>query len=594
MSSIAPPRPPRTQPGDLAAPPARTFRRGDGRHRAVYLTFIVLIILSIYAGRIFDLMVVQGSTLAAEGQRQRMRTTALPADRGPIYDSEGAPLAITVESRTITADQNLIKDPAGAAARLAPLLGMDDQQAALQAKLTGTDRYVILAKGLSPEAWRQIQEMRIAGIFSEKTTKRTYPAGSLAANVLGFVNAEGVGSGGLESALDQRLRGVDGKRTYETGAAGQAIPSAEDVITEPVPGQGVQLTINRDIQYVAQRAIATRVIEANAESGSVVVIEAKTGRILAMATAPTFDPNNYYRTAKIENMGNRPVSEIYEPGSTGKVLTLSAVLEEGKATPTSKMVIPPVLNRGGHTTHDHNDHGTLRLTLNGVLAESSNIGTILFADRIGGDKLYEYQRKFGMGQLTGLGFPLEERGILPSPDKWWPTTFQALAYGQSYSVTSLQVAGVYQTIANDGVRLTPRLIDGYVNADGTFEPAPTTPGVRVVSRRTAETMASMLENVVTEGTGKVAAIPGYRVAGKTGTAERATGKGYSGYSASFIGFAPADDPEIVVQVVLQDPKNGHYGGVLGGPVFKSVMSFALQELKIPPSGTTSPTIPTTW
>ncbi len=266
----------------------------------------------------------------------------------------------------------------------------------------------------------------------------------------------------------------------------------------------MQLTINRDIQYVAQRAIATRVRESNSASGTVTVLEAKTGRILAMATAPTFDPNNYLGANK-DDMGNRPVSEIYEPGSTGKVLTMSAVLEEGKAKPTSRITVPPVLNRGGHTTHDHTDHGTLQLTLNGVLAESSNIGTILFADKIGGKKLYEYQRKFGMGQPTGLNFPGEENGILPKPENWWPTTFQALAYGQSYSVTSLQVAGVYQTIANNGVRLVPRLIDGYVNPDGSFEPAPTQPGVKVVSKKTAKTMSKMLENVVTEGTGTIAA-----------------------------------------------------------------------------------------
>ena len=591
MSSIAPPRVPRTDPESSGPPPSRTYKRGDGRTRAVYLTFAVLMLLSIYAGRVFDLMVLKGGDLAAMGQNQRSRTLPLPADRGPIYDSEGAPLAITVESRNVTADQNLISDPAEAAARLSPMLGID--QATLQKKLTGDDIFVYVAKGLTPEQWRQIKALKIRGIFSEKTTERTYPAGTLGANILGYVNAEGVGSGGLEMSLDARLKGVDGSRTFEQGAAGQAIPSAEDLLRAPVPGQGVQLTINRDIQYVAQRAIATRVREANAESGTVVVLEAKTGRVLAMATAPTFDPNNY-RTANPDDMGNRPVSEIYEPGSTGKVLTMSAVLEEGKARPRSKMTVPPTLTRGGHTTNDHTPHGTLQLTMNGVLAESSNIGTILFADRIGGDKLYEYQRKFGMGQPTGLNFPGEEMGLLPKPENWWPTTFQALAYGQSYSLTSLQVAGVYQTIANNGVRLVPRLIDGYVNSDGSFEPAATEPGVPVVSKKTAKTMARMLENVVTEGTGKVAAIPGYRVAGKTGTAERAVNGGYSGYSASFIGFAPADDPEIVVQVVLQDPKNGHYGGVLGGPVFKTVMSYSLQELKIPPSGTKSPVIPTTW
>ncbi|HVH24218.1 MAG TPA: penicillin-binding protein 2, partial [Pseudonocardia sp.] len=412
-------------------------------------------------------------------------------------------------------------------------------------------------------------------------------------NVLGYVDSEGAGQAGIERMLDPKLHGTDGKRTYETGAQGQAIPTADEVITQPTGGEGVQLTINRDIQYVTQRAIATKVREAKADSGTVIVMEAKTGRILAMATAPTFDPNNYGK-AKAANLGNRPVSEIYEPGSTGKVLTMSAVLEEGKAKPRSKMVVPPVLTRGGHTTHDHEDHGKLHLTLNGVLAQSSNIGTILFADRIGGDTLYQYQRKFGMGQSTGLNFPGEEHGILPKPEDWWPTTFQAMAYGQSYSLTSLQVASVYQTLANGGVRLTPRIIDGYVKPDGTFEPAQTQPGIRVVSEKTARTMSRMLENVVTDGTGLVAQIPGYRVAGKTGTAERAVKGGYSGYSASFIGYAPADDPAVVVQVVLQNPRAGHYGGMLGGPVFKTVMTYALQELKVPPSGTKSPTIPTEW
>ena len=599
MSAVAPPRPVTADPLDEEREPLppRTYRRASSRNRAIYLTFGVLVILSIYAGRVFDLMVVDGATLAAKGEAQRLRTTPLIADRGPIYDSKGTVLAQTVESRNITADQTLIKDPAAAAAKLAPLLELDP--AGLQTRLTGTDRFVYVVKGVTPEKWRQVQQQDVRGIFSEKVSKRLYPGGTLAANVIGYFGRREPdspveeGRGGIEQMLESRLHGTDGKRTYQQGAQGQAIPTTDEIVTAPVPGEGVQLTLNGDIQYVAQRAITTRVKEAKADSGTAIVMEAKTGRILAMATAPTFDPNNL-STAKPANMGNRPVMEFYEPGSTGKVLTMAAVIEEGKAKPRSKIKVPPVLTRGGHTTHDHEDHGTLRLTLNGVLAQSSNIGTILFADRIGGQKLYEYQRKFGMGQPTGLGFPGEEKGLLRPPEQWWPTTFQAMAYGQSYSVTSLQVASVYQTIANGGVRLTPRLIDGYIKADGTYEPAPTQPGTRVVSEKTASTMSKMLESVVTEGTGIMTKIPGYRVAGKTGTAERAVGGGYSGFSASFIGFAPADDPAVVVQVVLQNPRNGHYGGTLGGPVFKSVMTYALQELKIPPSGTKTPKIPTEW
>lgn len=577
-------------------PQMRRYQRADAGSRAVYMLFGILVVLSIYAGRVFDLMIVRGPDLAAQGQELRHRTSTLLADRGTIYDSQGEPLAITVESRDLVADQSIVVNPEQAAARLAPMISADPVE--LQKELTGSDRYVLLAKGLTPEKWRQIQALKIPGIGSQKTTSRTYPGGSLAANLLGYVGfGEGSdreeGMEGIEKAYEAVLRGTDGKRSVEVGKRGEIIPTAEQVIKEPVSGQGVQLSINRDLQYVAQRAITQRVAEAQAESGTVIVEEVKTGRILAMATAPSFNPNNM-RKAKIANIPNRATTEIYEPGSTGKVVTLSAVIEEGKATPASKMVVPPVLQRAGHTTHDHTDHGTLRLTLNGVLAESSNIGTILFADKIGGDTLYKYQRKFGLGQSTGLNFPGDRTGRLPSPDQWWATTFQALAYGQSYSVTSLHVANVYATIANGGVRPVPRLVDGLVDPDGTFHPAPTQPGVRVVSEKTAKAMTQMLENVVTEGTGVVAAIPGYRVAGKTGTAEKAGAHGYSGYSASFVGFAPADDPAVVVQVVLQDPKAGHYGGVLGGPVFKTVMTAALQELHVAPSGTKSPVIPTTW
>lgn len=600
MSSVAPPRPPDLDPEPGVEQPRavrrpRTYRRANGSNRAIYLAFFLLVVLSVYAARVFDLMVIQGPELAAEGTKWRQQTVPLLADRGTIYDQRGAILAQTVESRNITADQTQIKDPAKAARALSPLLGMPPAQ--LLPLLTGKKRYQMLVKGQTPEKWRQVKALDIAGIYSEKVAKRLYPGGTLAASVLGYVGAPsengaaGEGAAGVEDMLESTLKGTDGKRTYEQGARGQAIPTAEEIVTPAVAGRSVQLTIDRDIQYTAQRAIATRVREAKADSGTVIVMEAKTGRLLAMATAPTYDPNNYAKYPS-SLLGNPAVSEIYEPGSTGKVLTVSAVVEEGKATATSKMVVPPTLTRGGHTTHDHEDHGELNLTLNGVLAQSSNIGTILFADRIGAEKLLSYQRKFGIGAKTGLGFPGESGGLLPK--KWYPTTFQAVAYGQSYAVTSLQVASVYQTIANGGVRLTPRLIDGYVNADGSFDPAATQPGTRVVSEQTAHTMTEMLENVVTEGTGVVAAIPGYRVAGKTGTAERAVGGGYSGYSASFVGFAPADDPAVVVQVVLQNPRNGHYGGVLGGPVFKTVMSDALQSLKVPPSGTKSPELPTEW
>jgi cell division protein FtsI (penicillin-binding protein 3) len=325
-------------------------------------------------------------------------------------------------------------------------------------------------------------------------------------------------------------------------------------------------------------------------------MDPKTGRIYALATVPTFDPNKPAEAASA-NIGNRALSDVFEPGSTSKVMTLAAVVEEGKANATSKFTIPPVLKRPAKTWHDHSPHGTLRLTLNGVLAQSSNIGTILAAERIGGEKLYEYLKKFGIGEPTGLQFPGESKGYVPAPEDWSATSFGTLAFGQGLSVNAVQAASVFATLANGGVRVTPSLIEGYTRPDGTFVPAPEPEQTRVVSTSTANTVMRMLESVVSdEGTAPLAAIPGYRVAGKTGTANRIDDSCgcYRGYTASFIGIAPADDPRLVVAVFLQNPRNGHYGGVLGGPVFKRVTTYGLEHLRIPPSGTPRTKLPTTW
>ena len=336
---------------------------------------------------------------------------------------------------------------------------------------------------------------------------------------------------------------------------------------------------------------------ARADFGMVTVLDTTNGHIVAMAVAPSFNPNDVRKTDPAL-LGNRAVSNVFEPGSTQKVLTMAAVLEEGAATPTDKFVIPPTLRwKGVKTFHDHKPHGTLHLTLTGILAQSSNIGTIKAATRIGPEKLYEYLQKFGFGSRIGSGLAGESAGILPNIDGWSATSFPTIAFGQGVSVTQLQAAQVYQTIANDGVRITPTVIAGTVDPNGDFQPAPTQPQTRVVSANTAKLVREMMESVVSEeGTAPGAAIPGYRVAGKTGTANRRDDEChcYRGYVSSFIGLAPADKPRFVVAVVLDNPRNGHYGGVLGGPVFKEVMTFALQKYRVPPSGSTRPVIPTTW
>jgi len=588
-------RTPQRRPAPRRPLPPRTFRRGDHGRRVGVWQILLLMVVTVVAGRIIDLQAIKGPALAASAEKSRSRTVTLPADRGDITDRNGVPLATTVSAVNITVDQTMVKDPAENAAALQKVLGGSLEP--LEASMDGKRRFAYVAKAVTPETWAKVKELSLPGIFSEPTSLRVYPAGPVAANVIGFVRQnDGTGAGGLEWGLNKYLAGTAGSSTRQVSGSGTTIPTAEEDGVAPVAGQSVKLTVDRDIQWMAQDTLAKQVAYARADSGTVVVMDPKTGRILALATVPTFDPNSAAEAAAADR-GNRALSDVFEPGSTSKVMTLAAVIEEGKATALSRMTIPPVLKRPAKTWHDHDPHGTLRLTVNGVLAKSSNIGTIMAAERIGGDKLYSYLKKFGMGSPTGLQFPGESTGRVPAPKDWSATTFGTLAFGQGLSVNAVQAASVYATLANGGVRVTPSLVEGYTSPEGTFTPAPAPAETRVVSEKTASTMMKMLESVVSEeGTAPKAAIPGYRVAGKTGTADRVDESCgcYRGYTASFIGVAPADDPALVVAVFLENPRNGHYGGVLAGPVFKQVMTYALQQLRVAPTGTARPRIPVEW
>ncbi len=574
--------------------PARRFRPGNPRLRLRVALVAALMLLSVVGVRVLELQTIQGPTLAAAAAADRTRTVTLPAERGQITDRNGTALATTVEARNVTADQTLVEDPQAAGEALAGVLGGDPQ--AYAERLTGERRFVYLAKDVTPQTWERVRELAIPGVFSEPTSTRVYPAGDTAANVVGFVGAEGNGLGGMEYGFDTELAGVPGTLEYQRSARGQEIPTTAQDGTPAVPGLGVQLTIDRDVQWKAQQAIAAAVRGARADWGQVTVMAPQTGEIVALATAPTFDPNRPADTA-VADRGNRAVSDAYEPGSTSKIMTMAAVLDQHKANPRSRFVVPPTLTRGGHVFHDSEPHGTLKLTLAGILARSSNIGTIQAAERIGGKTLYSYLKKFGIGEPTGLRFPGENRGALPTPAQWSGTTFPSLAFGQGLSANSVQMASIYATIANDGVRVAPNLVKGFVRADGSVQPAAAPASSRVVSAATASTVRRMLEGVVSDqGTAPQATIPGYRVAGKTGTAQRVDPdcRCYKGYVSSFIGMAPADDPQLVVAVSLSNPRNGKYGSVLAAPVFKKVMTFALQQLQIAPTGTASPRIRTTW
>lgn len=559
------------------------------------LRAVFVFVFAAFIIKLFLMQVVQGADVAAQVVRQNTVSVAIDAPRGEIQDVNGLTLASTIDARDIVSDQTMVRDPKITAELLAPILGADP--IALAAHLTGTKRFVYIAKEVSPQDAQRIDDLNVAGVYIRSASRRVYPQGELAANVLGFVNSEGKGAGGIESSFDEILSGTPGHVEYTRAGGRTLIPTGEQQVTEPIAGGSIRLTIDRDVQWVAQRAIADRVAYAKAASGTVVVLDTTNGHIIAMATAPTFDPNNYGQ-ADPADRGNRAVSDVYEPGSTAKIMTMSAVIEEGAAQPESRFSVPWQLRwKNVATFHDHESHPVEKLTLTGILAKSSNIGSIKAAMRIGEDKLYEYLRRFGIGSSTRSGLAGESSGSIPSRAAWSVTTFPTLAFGQAMSITALQVAQVFATIANDGVRITPTVVAGTVAPDGAFTASAAQETVRVVSADTARKVRSMMESVVSdEGTAPGAAIPGYRVAGKTGTAQRFDDSCgcYRGFVASFIGIAPADKPRFVVAVALTDPRNGYFGSLLGGPVFKDVMTYVLQQWRVAPSGVKAPVLPTTW
>ncbi|MFF4869097.1 peptidoglycan D,D-transpeptidase FtsI family protein [Streptomyces sp. NPDC000961] len=618
------PAPRRTAPRPPARRP-RTIRLGNPRPRLRLVSLGLTLVMLVFVVRLLQVQAVDASAYAAKADKYRFQEYTLSAERGEITDRNGIALAASVDAYDITADPKLFTPqeskvadaPEQAAALLAPILGK--QPAELAKKLrTPKSRYTLLARKQTPQVWNQIKDLKkvygqksqpsaggnginlLGGILSEPSTKRVYPNGELAAGILGYVNAEGRGAGGLESMLDPELAGKDGKIRF-TQSGGRQVPTAGSRGTPAVPGSNIELTIDRDIQWAAQQAITEQVKKSKADRGYVIVQDTRTGEVLALANAPGFDPNDL-SAANAAAMGNAALQDAYEPGSTSKVMSMAAVLEEGKAAPGTHVTVPNRLHRGDRLFKDDVDHPTWYLTLNGVLAKSSNIGTILATGRLGATQtesnevLHSYLRKFGIGSPTGLGYPGETPGILAKPGDWSTSQQYTIPFGQGLSVNAMQAASVYSTIANGGVRIAPTLVRGTKGPDGRFAPAPRPEESRVISEKTAKTLATMLESVVDdqEGTGTRAAIPGYRVAGKTGTANRVDPElgRYKGYTASFAGFAPADEPRITVYCAIQNPTKGSYfGGQICGPIYKKVMEFALKTLHIAPTGSDPARLP---
>jgi cell division protein FtsI (penicillin-binding protein 3) len=573
-------------------------------NRIRMLIFIVALAMFLFGLRLVQVQAVQAGDYRMRAVSEMENTKSLTAPRGEITDINGIPFARSVVATSIVVDQTQITNPARVANFVAPILDLPVAQ--VQASITGKRKWSMVYQNAQPALWQKLTRSlaqfnskypamspeRIIGFFPERGYIREYPSGSLVASLVGFVNYDGKGATGLESSMNSTISGIDGKYSYANGY-GAEIPGSQSEIIPAQTGTTVRLTVDRDIQWVALKAISDVVKQSKASSGTVIVMDPKTGEILAHATAPTFNSNNTSKVSLVE-MRNPSVADVYEPGSTGKVITLAAAIEEKKVTPETVFTIPYALKRSDKVFHDDKKHPTYRLTTTGILAVSSNTGAIQVGELLSHSTFYDYLTKFGVGSKTGSGLPGESRGILPKIADWSGTSAPTMAFGQGYSVTAMQATRIFATIANDGVRVSPTVIAGTSDASGNFTPASGRTSQRVVSSETAQKVRLMMESVVSAGgTAPSAAIEGYRVAGKTATAQRIddTCGCYRGYTASFIGFAPADKPAYVISVTIQDPKGVHWGGVLGGPVFKKVMSFVLQSRHIAPTKTTFAPVP---
>jgi cell division protein FtsI (penicillin-binding protein 3) len=574
--------------------------------------FALAFVFSLYGGRLIQIQVTGAGNYAEKAAADRTADVTLYATRGSILDSAGQPLAESVDAVDVIADPLVIaqqkQDPSVYASKIAAYLGNPPGSvdlAKLRAQLANsTSQYAVLARQVTPAVWKQIKALGLVGITGNQDPKVVYPQGAIAPNVVGLVNSQGKGSSGLEAEYNSQLSGTNGKISYQA-AYGYEIPTTGINEQAAVDGSSVETTIDSKIQYVAQQAIDAQVAATKAALGTVVVMDPRTGAVLALATSQTFDPNNP-GSATSEQLGDDAISDVFEPGSVAKAITMSAEIQQGVTNPLTKVVVPPTLNTGdGYVVHDSEDHGTENLTLNGILAESSNIGTDLTSLQLAPNNmtqrnaiLYDYMSAFGLGRASGLGLPGESPGILAPAADWNHSQQYTVAWGQGLSVNAIQATSVYATVADQGVRVTPTLVKGSVDASGKFTAAAAPTRTQVVSAKTAKQVGEMMESVVSDGgTGATEEIPGYRVAGKTGTANRyvASCHGYCGYTASFIGFAPADNPQLVVGVYIEGPQGNDYSGALvSGPVFKSVMSYALQEQGVPPTGTTPPNLPITW
>jgi cell division protein FtsI (penicillin-binding protein 3) len=579
------------------------------RHRSG--NAVIFLLLVVAAAQLFTLQVPRAEGLRAEAAGQLKVTDIDAAVRGSIVDRNSDKLAFTIEARALTFQPVKVRkqleeakaaDPEAPdpdqrlraiATEVATRLNNKPDAVTLLKKLSGKDSFVYLARAVDPAVADAITT-KFREVGTERQDIRQYPGGSLAANIVGGIDWDGHGLLGLEDSYDAKLAGTDGSVTYDRGSDGVMIPGSMRNKHDAVNGSTVQLTLDDDIQYYVQQQVQMAKEASGANNVSAVVLDAKTGEVLAMSNDNTFDPSQDLGRQGSRQMGNPSVSSPFEPGSVNKIITASTAIELGLTNPDEVLQVPGSIDMGGVTVRDAWAHGVMPYTTTGVFGKSSNVGTLMLAQRVGPERFYDMLSKFGLGQRTNVGLPGESSGLVPPIDQWSGSSFANLPIGQGLSMTLLQMAGMYQAIANDGVRIPPRIIKSVIAADGSRADEPRPEGIRVVSAQTAQTVRNMLRAVVQkdprgiqQGTGSAAAVEGYQIAGKTGTAQQinpACGCYYDDhYWITFAGMAPSDDPRYVVGIMADNPHrtaDGQPGNTMA-PLFHHIAAWLLQRENVP-------------
>ena len=571
----------------------------------------IFLVLVVAAGQLFNLQVPRAEGLRAEAAGQLKVTDVQQALRGSIVDRNNDKLAFTIEARALTFQPVKVRkqleearaktaeapDPQrrlrDIAAEVALRLNNKPDAATVLKKLKSNETFVYLARAVDPAVADAITT-KFPEVGAERQDLRQYPGGSLAANIVGGIDWDGHGLLGLEDSLDAVLAGTDGSITYDRGSDGVVIPGSYRNRHDAVDGSTVMLTLDDDIQFYVQQQVQQTKNLSGAKNVSAVVLDAKTGEVLAMANDNTFDPSQDIGRQEDRELGNPAVSSPYEPGSVNKIVTAASVIEYGLSHPDEVLQVPGSINMGDVTVGDAWEHGTMPYTTTGIFGKSSNVGTLMLAQRLGPERFFDMVRKFGLGQRTGVGLPGESAGLVPPIDQWSGSTFANLPIGQGLSMTLLQMSSMYQTIANDGVRVPPRIVKTTIAPDGTRTDEPRPEGIRVVSPQTARTVRQMFRASTQrdpmgyqQGTGPQAAVEGYQISGKTGTAQQinpACGCYFSDvYWITYAGIATTDDPRYVVGIMMDAPHRAADGtpGSSAAPLFHNIASWLLQRENVP-------------